>query len=61
MPTFAQFATTEVQKSALVSQFISTYELSSRKALPSSELRQLQEELERMSARATARVSQLEQ
>ncbi|KAJ2489092.1 Transcriptional regulator [Coemansia sp. RSA 2050] len=61
MPTFAQFATAEVQKSALVSQFVSTYELSSGKVLPGSELRQLQEELERMSARAAARVSQLEQ
>ncbi|KAJ2019135.1 Transcriptional regulator [Coemansia sp. S3946] len=61
MPTFAQFATTEVQKSALISQFVSTYELSSRKAPSGSELRQLQEELERMSARASARVLQLEQ
>ncbi|KAJ2827300.1 Transcriptional regulator [Coemansia sp. 'formosensis'] len=61
MPTFAQFSTTEVQKSALVSQFIAAYELSSRKAPLGSELRQLQEELERMSARASARVLQLEQ
>ncbi|KAJ2450532.1 hypothetical protein GGF42_004466, partial [Coemansia sp. RSA 2424] len=61
MPSFAQFATNEVQKSALVSQFVSAYELSSRRAPSSSELRQLQEELERISARASARVLQLEQ
>ncbi|KAJ2891132.1 hypothetical protein IWW38_003752, partial [Coemansia aciculifera] len=61
MPTFSQFATSEVQKSALVLQFVSQYESSSRKSASSSELRQLQEELERISARASARVLQLEQ
>ncbi|KAJ2472435.1 Transcriptional regulator, partial [Coemansia sp. RSA 2320] len=60
MPTFAQFGTSEVSKSALVSQFVSTYEASGRKTASGSELRQLQEELERMVARASARVQQLE-
>ncbi|KAJ2745553.1 Transcriptional regulator [Coemansia sp. BCRC 34301] len=61
MPSFAQFATNEVQKSGLVSQFVSAYELGSRKAPSGSELRQLQEELERISGHASARVLQLEQ
>ncbi|KAJ2326342.1 hypothetical protein GGH92_010266, partial [Coemansia sp. RSA 2673] len=52
MPTFAQFGTSEVSKSALVSQFVSTYEASGRKTASGSELRQLQEELERMHSQA---------
>ncbi|KAJ2556872.1 Transcriptional regulator [Coemansia sp. RSA 1933] len=54
-----QFSTNDVQKSLIVSQFIYLHETGSRKPPSTSELRQLQEELELISARATSRSKQL--
>ncbi|KAI9506757.1 histone acetyltransferases subunit 3-domain-containing protein [Coemansia spiralis] len=59
MANFTQLSTNEVQKSSIISQFIYHYELGSRRPPSTNELRQLQEELERISSRAATRSAQL--
>ncbi|KAJ2830129.1 Transcriptional regulator [Coemansia erecta] len=61
MTSLSNFSVDEVQRSSLISQFAAAHDLSLRRSPSSSELRQLQSELERISARAAARVTKLEQ
>ncbi|KAJ2660599.1 Transcriptional regulator [Coemansia sp. RSA 1199] len=61
MSSFSNLSVDEVQRSSLISHFAAAYDLSLRRSPSSSELRQLQSELERISARAAARVTKIEQ
>ncbi|KAJ2849605.1 Transcriptional regulator [Coemansia brasiliensis] len=60
MSSLSQFSLDEVHRSSLISQFAAAHDLSLKKSLSSSELRQLQSELGRISAKAAARVTKLE-
>ncbi|KAJ2145574.1 Transcriptional regulator [Coemansia sp. RSA 678] len=61
MSSFSNLSVDEVQRSSLISHFAAAHDLSLRRSPSSSELRQLQSELERISARAAARVTKIEQ
>ncbi|KAJ2365928.1 Transcriptional regulator [Coemansia sp. RSA 2611] len=61
MSSFLQFSVDEVQQSSLISQFAAAHDLSVKRSLSSSELRQLQTELGRISTRAASRAAKLEQ
>ncbi|KAJ1739291.1 Transcriptional regulator [Coemansia sp. RSA 1290] len=60
MSNLSQFSLDEVHRSSLISQFAAAHDLSLKKSLSSSELRQLQSELGRISAKAATRVTKLE-
>lgn len=62
-PSIPTHLASDMQKSALISQIISAHESDDNgtKIPPTHQLRQLQEELERMLSSATSRVAQLEQ
>ncbi|KAJ2450118.1 Transcriptional regulator [Coemansia sp. RSA 2336] len=60
MSNLSPFSLDEVQRSSLISQFAAAHDLSLKKSLSSSELRQLQSELGRISAKAATRVIKLE-
>ncbi|KAJ2610520.1 Transcriptional regulator [Coemansia sp. RSA 1365] len=58
MSSLAKISTEEVRRSSLVAHFLSLHDAGSKRPPSASELRQLRDELERISSRASARAAQ---